>query len=175
LKKTFSIFLIISFLFNTSGYLLIFIALQSQLKEKAFDKISSGIHNSGCIIISFDINELSKGIAELIFYDENEFSYKGNMYDVIKKEEKNDSVYFYCLADADEDELNISFHDNNEKKDKKSQCQNMPGSFLLECLIVNNTISPEFYSGLNYFNELYQNRNTNYLEVPTLPPIQLSV
>ena len=52
-----------------------------------------------------------KQILILVFDDdgENEFEYKQQMYDVINKKNKGDSIYITCISDKDEDHLNEMF------------------------------------------------------------------
>jgi hypothetical protein len=64
--------------------LLIFLVLQSNLKESAREKISSNDYNRLQTLIVFTNKDLRNGKADLKFFDEQEFSFRGKMYDIIK-------------------------------------------------------------------------------------------
>jgi hypothetical protein len=53
--------------------------------------------------------------------EESEFCYKGKLYDIFKEEINTDTIYFYCLRDDKEEELNNSFNEylTDQKIDAK--------------------------------------------------------
>ena len=179
MKKTFSIFLILSFLFNAAGYLLIYSLLQSHLKEIAEENISTGRLVNKVLILAFSKTDINEVLSELRFLDKKEFSYKGKMYDVIKKECVNDSIYFYCLPDADEDELNLAFNKNfdgdEQNSDKNSPRQNLLKNILQDGVLSDNPILMRQFSKTNYFTHKSITALSNIYEVVTPPPVSLSV
>ncbi len=175
MKRTLSIFLVISFLFNTAGYLLIFLVIQSSLKENAREKISSNNYNHSQTLIVFANKNLDTGIAELKFYDEKEFSFKGKMYDIIKRENKNDSVYFYCLADTEEDELNLAFNKKGktEETDNNSGNLNFLKNILQDGLLTQNHFCPNNNFKIPFTKEESLITTSNICDIPTPPPVLL--
>jgi len=173
LKRTFSIFLLISFLFNTAGYLLIFLLLQSSLKDNVREKISS--NNYSQTLIVFANKNLNDGITELKFHDEKEFSFKGKMYDIIKRENKNDSVYFYCLADTKEDELNLALIKKGETGDSDKNSGNL---VLLKNVLQDGLLSHTLFDSDNNFKIPFTKEESlittsNICDIPTPPPVLL--
>ena len=83
--------------------------------------------------------------------NEYEFRFNGQMYDIIDKEEKGDSIYLYCIDDSIESEL-YSILDKfieNDTEDTDEQYG------------INNFLS-HFYL-LSEFNISFQNHQTNNL------------
>ena len=177
MKKTLSIFLALSFIFNAAGYLLIFLILQSSLKENAKEKISTGNLIYSDTLFVFAKNDLQNGIAGLKFIDEKEFSLMGKMYDIIKKENNNDSLYFYCLADADEDDLNLAFNKrtNSEKRDKNSENQRLLKNILQDGLLCEGLFNPLTISKINFYIDKSSFHTFNDFEILTPPPISIPV
>ncbi len=179
MKKTFSIFLILSFLFNAAGYLLIYSGLQSHLKEIAKENISTGRIVNKVLILAFSKTDINEGLSELRFLDEKEFTYKGKMYDVIKKECVNDSIYLDCLPDTNEDELNLAFNKNFDgdelNSNKNSPGQNLLKNILQDSVLSDNPILPRQFSKINYFTNKSITTLSNIYEVATPPPVSLSV
>lgn len=173
MKKIFSIFLVLSFLFNAAGYLLIFLILQSSLKENAAERIIAGDKNSSITMVVLAEKEFKEGVSELKFFDENEFSFKGKMYDIIKKENRNDSVYFYCLADLEEDDLNLAFSKNgtSEERGNGSAENSMLKNILQKGLLAEFPHSPGNIFNINYYNYCPLIPALNSSEIPTPPPV----
>jgi hypothetical protein len=177
LKKSFSIFLIISFLFNTTGSLLIFLVLQSNLKESAREKISSNDYNRLQTLIVFTNKDLRNGKADLKFFDEQEFSFRGKMYDIIKHENKNDSVYFYCFADTDEDDLNLAFtkKGNADEHDKNSANKNLLKNVLEDGVLTGPLFIPDYILERKFHGCKILKLSSETLEIPTPPPVLIPV
>lgn len=133
--------------------MLIYLGFQYSLKEEASEKIDSGMFSSKYEIIIFSNEEIRKGISDMIFLSKKEFLYKGKMFDIVKAVHKNDSTYFYCLPDKDEDKLNFAYNniDKNDKgADKKSAAEKLTKNIISEALI----------TGLSIY--LYQKTENNY-------------
>ncbi len=154
LRKLFSIFLIFSFIFNAGAYLLIYLAFQYSLKAEASEKISSGMFSSKYEIITFSKEEIRKGIPDLVFLNGKEFLYKGKMFDIVKTVHKNNSVYFYCLPDKDEDRLNHAYNNNVDKNNDDS------GKKAATEKLTKNIISEALIPGLSIY--LYKKTENNY-------------
>lgn len=61
------------------------------------------INESNLEILSFTEKQSKE---ELRWEHSKEFEYKGQMYDVVKSQEKDDSIVYWCWLDAEESELN---------------------------------------------------------------------
>ena len=176
MKKTFSIFLILSFLFNAAGYLLIYSVLQSHLKEIAEEKISASKLENRVTILAFSKSDINDGRSQLKFIDEKEFSYKGKMYDIITEKIVNDSIYFECFSDIDEDELNLAFNknfDGDENGDKNSSTQNLQKNILQDGVLSNDSILILQSKKISYYTNNSISTPSNIYEAATPPPVSL--
>lgn len=174
MKKTFSIFLITAFIFNAAGYLLIFLVLQSSLKDRAEEKLVSDNHVKSAVVLAFSKADFEEGIKEFKMMDEREFSFRGKMYDIIKTVNKNDSLYFYCIADTDEDDLNLAFSRNGNGDDGNKNAANKN---LLKNILQDGLLTKENFRPLNFSPMLFLGENTlqvtsSIREIPTPPPVK---
>ena len=170
--------MILSFLFNAAGYLLIYSVLQSHLKQVAEEKISISKLENRAITLAFSKTDINNGLSQLRFIDEKEFSYKGKMYDIITKKNVNDSVYFKCFSDIDEDELNLAFNknfDGDENGDKNSSGQNQLKNILQDGVLSNTPFLLPQFKKISYFANNSISAPPNVYEAATPPPISLSV
>ena len=99
------------------------------------------------------------------------------MYDIIKKENNNDSLYFYCLADEDEDNLNLAFNKkvSPEKRDNNSESQRLLKNILQDGLLSGSIFNPVTISKINLYSDKSSFHNFNYSEIPTPPPVSIPV
>ena len=102
LKRVVSISLLLIFLYNLSGYYLTFEVNRQQVRKEIKNKIKNSAPDSDLVtirILASDQNSLfwtKKG---------REFRYKGDMYDVVKCSQKEDSIVYKCIRDAKETKL----------------------------------------------------------------------
>lgn len=103
------------FLFNSFGYVLLFIKLQEDIKEEVLRKIADVIPEKDLHKISFFKND------KINWKEENEFELNGLMYDVVKREDKGNYVILYCFNDEKEANLLKNFKKHfDEERNKKS-------------------------------------------------------
>jgi len=108
----------------------VFYALQQECKMEMKRYLAHDLHHKDVVAITM---EKSNAIA-FHFEDKEEFTYEGNMYDVVHKESKAGKVIFYCIEDKKETGLLQAFlkHQNAEKNKTKMQ---QAGQFLTELSI----------------------------------------
>ena len=83
--------------------------MQYEIKSDITSLINKGIDVDMTIVISI----YKKEINNIIFSDNGkEMSYKGQMYDVIKSDENNTTVTYYCLNDIEETTLYASLDEH---------------------------------------------------------------
>lgn len=171
ISKFISCIVLISLIFNLVGHLLIYIQLKSFKKSQIIKAIKYGELNNLWEKIAFKKDELKN----ICFYENgNEFRLNGKMYDVISYREEGDSVYFYCINDVKEEELNsifIKFVYNNE--DSKQIPNNIREIFKIlnidYFLNLNPILIPEnFIEFLNIQKNSFPQKII--LEKPTPPP-----
>ena len=99
--------LLLIFLFNNFGYWFCFKVEQSDIKREMFEMTKQTVPNSELIALAIPAAEIN----DLLWQDENEFSYKGKMYDVVRSERSADkSTVYYCLNDTKEEALNANLN-----------------------------------------------------------------
>lgn len=115
MKRFVSILLVFLLLYNAFGYLFTYLHLKKTFKKEAFEKIDNFLAEEELIILGFSNAELNDKVH---FVHSREFIYNSEMYDIFKKEERNDSVFFKCICDKNETFLEKSFslYFNNESK-----------------------------------------------------------
>ena len=100
MKKFISSILLLILFLNIIGYHFIFQVQQYKVKEDMREHINSeDIRNA--TELRFSLADLTK----LKWEDENEFTFNGEMYDVIQKNESNGELILQCIKDKKETHL----------------------------------------------------------------------
>jgi hypothetical protein len=102
ITKLTSRILLLIFLYNSIGYFFIFKCAQSAIKKQAIQTIQSQSSHNLLETIAFHKNDLN---AINWIEKDDEFLYKGRLYDVANITETADSVIYQCLGDVLEDDL----------------------------------------------------------------------
>ncbi len=83
--------------------------LQQRACRKAVKTmLIEGISDHELVLLVFHRDEAEH---KLRFEEEHEFEYEGQMYDIVKSRQLNDSLYFWCWPDAKETALNKHFEE----------------------------------------------------------------
>jgi hypothetical protein len=113
LKKLIVIFLSVCFLLNIAGYHIIFYLRQEGIKTEMREAIRMQTYNENETDFVFSLND-KKAMKQLEWEGDDEFSFNGDMYDVIEKNTDNGKLIIRALADKKETAL------LNNTKDKWS-------------------------------------------------------
>ena len=73
------------------------------LRERVQQNLLSETSEEKLSILTFSAAEVN---SELVWKDRKEFSFKGEMYDVVRTEKSGDTIRYYCWHDVKETELN---------------------------------------------------------------------
>lgn len=98
-RSLIAVFLVVVFAFNMLGYCLFSVLIVTH-KKYVFNKIMSGEMDNEEVCVLHEADIIG---AE--WEHEKEFSWKGEMYDVIKKEYSKDGTIYTCKKDVKEDQL----------------------------------------------------------------------
>ena len=98
-KILLSLILLSALLLKMGGYYAILSFEREEIREKVEQKIIKSLKKSELICIIADAENLPKITWER---PEKEFSFEGNLYDVVHIEEVSGITYYYCLSDKDE-------------------------------------------------------------------------
>jgi len=106
-KKTASILIILMLIFNSFGYVLLYIQLKSVFKKQGFEKISNYLQDEELIFIT---DSKSNPNPDIIWIKGHEFKLHGKMYDVFSKVEKGDTIIYKVICDDNENALEHAYN-----------------------------------------------------------------
>lgn len=143
-----------------------------KLKKSVKKTIAEHIDRSLLVRLSFNKDEITK----LQWEHSKEFEYNSEMYDIVHKEIKSDSVVYWCWLDNEETNLEKSLNNLIAKSLGESQ-NDKPSKDIIKQLIKKTFISQtallytNTYTELNnYFNISSKRFNSIILEISSPPP-----
>jgi hypothetical protein len=143
LKRILPIFFLVIFLFNSLGYFIVFRFNQLEVRNQMRAEILENTPNSRFIKVSVS----SSHSPEIVWTDDNEFSYKGKRYDVVRSEKANGSVNYFCLNDSREDALFSQLNENlDNQADANKMANGKSGKLLLKLLAFDYFSTTEQFS-----------------------------
>jgi hypothetical protein len=171
-KKIFIILFSALLLFNSFGYIFVYLQVKNNLKDESLEKLKEYIPEEELEVIIYNSKDsLSDGKIE--FIEDDEIKYYDRMYDVYKKVEKSSVIYFYCVGDEKENVLNKAFSTYIKSIISKDTPQPALKNILmikLSFAIINQTdnLLANKLEQLISYSKLFL--TTNYPEVLTPPP-----
>ena len=140
-----------------------YLGLQLQkwrVKHEVKAKLIQGIDKSELTHLTFSKSQIE---TELDWEDDREFEYKGEMYDVIERHEKGDSVEVVCWHDKAETELNQrlqtlitkALHNSPEHRTRESLYYQFLKSLAIESL-------PQLHLNLSESQRRFASHITQY-------------
>ena len=102
MRRLLSIVLITAVLIEIAGFYCIYLVKQFYIKESAEISIHSNERPANELRFAFKLKNNSSEEASFRWTDDDEFTYKGMMFDVSHKEIVADSIILYCINDSDE-------------------------------------------------------------------------
>ena len=143
------------------------------VKKEVKRQMISGIDKKDLELLKFSKKETQ---TKLRWEHSKEFEYKGQMYDIVEKIVKEDSVYYWCWWDHEETKLNkeLSSLANNAFRDdpKKQKRQQQLFSYLNSLFFTpgftwHSDNSIQYKTPNFYYNEFYK---SIYITPPSPPP-----
>lgn len=114
------IVLIISiFLSKHVGIILVYNQIKLYHKKSIRNSINELKNSSLVVTISLSKKDLSETKLDITFIEKDEFKLNGRMYDIIETTETDDSIFYQCINDYEEEKLELAFVDyvmNNPSK-----------------------------------------------------------
>ena len=101
MKKIVSSILLLSLFLNIVGYHFIFQIQQHNIKEDMEEYLSKSENILNATELKLPLNDISK----LKWQDEKEFTYNGELYDVIQQKKVNGELIIQCIKDKKETHL----------------------------------------------------------------------
>ncbi|KAA3642594.1 MAG: hypothetical protein DWP98_13575 [Bacteroidetes bacterium] len=100
--KFFGILLLICFIAPVTTAYFVLKIQKKQVRKEVKWKMISGLDDSELVLLKI----AEKDKKALKWKHSKEFELKGEMYDIVKSEERNDTTYYWCWWDYEETKLN---------------------------------------------------------------------
>lgn len=128
----------------------VFELFQKNLRSEIVNQIKRGVPQRQQVILHFGIEDYRNTSSKIDWKDDNEFRLDGKMYDIVKTEFTEDSVFVYCIIDTEETDLysilDKLIEDDSENSDKENRFNNYFSHYY-------------FYSNQNSFTDIFQSEN----------------
>ena len=102
MKKLTSILVVFVIVFHLFGYFAVFKVMQRNIKKEIKTAIKQGVPDSELAYFRFPVNKKIQEKMGIRWLESNEFTYKGNMYDVVHKQYDGEFIIFKCVNDTQE-------------------------------------------------------------------------
>jgi hypothetical protein len=174
MKKTLAIFIIVLLLFNSMGYYIVFKTMQYAIKKEIKNSIKQGVPDKNLSLIKVAVND-EQNQAEIEWLEEHEFRYRGQMFDVVRSSLSNDTSYYYCINDKQEEQLFSSLDKQIEHHSKKSDANRAKSrniyKNIIRDVVFNKKISVRPVSRCLLFS-MTQEKMPSWFskDIPTPPP-----
>ncbi len=101
---------------------------------------------------------------------DDEIEYDGHMYDIIKKEKKDNDIYFYCYSDEKEDSLNKIINAQNDEQNHPSKVNYLQKDLAKNYLSPENIDSNSKSNHIQIINVDHFSFSSHFCEVLSPPP-----
>ena len=118
MKKFVTLFVLLVFLVNAMGYFIVFRCNQYLIRQEMIGSIRNGSFHQKLVALKVAHPENDPRFRRT---GQREFSYDGNLYDLVSERKTGDVTVFYCLRDIREEQLILGFtvylrHTNNSPR-----------------------------------------------------------
>jgi hypothetical protein len=120
MKRFFAILFVSLYIYNIVGYLFVFSILQQRVRREVKQSLAATLPESDIIRFSFPTKSIDNEMSDLRFTEDFEFAYDGKLYDVVRKTTTADSTIFYCINDAQEEQLYADLDNHVQREMGKS-------------------------------------------------------
>jgi hypothetical protein len=161
-KRTIAILLSVIILFQLTGFLIVFKVKQQAIRKEIKHLIKNGVPQNELFAIEFN----SSNKLDFDWKHSREFSYKGNMYDIVRTDTINQSTFlFYCVNDIQEKQLfanldkmvSSCFSEQSQQTDKQIDfSQLLTLKYLAPNVYLLFYKSNSLFFRANYLNHQYQ-------------------
>ncbi|MDT0678009.1 hypothetical protein [Autumnicola musiva] len=117
MKKASVILLLFIFSFNSVGFYITFGIQLYQIKTEVRQKIIDGTPEEELVQLKYS----SETKEEFHWHEDGEFRYRGKMYDVVRAEDGENTIVYYCIVDKEETILLASLKKQLEKNSKRNK------------------------------------------------------
>lgn len=160
-KQLIPIFLLILILFHGALQLLVIKIFLAQHKKEMFLSIDNGTFEYDLILFKISKDDLEKSVSDIEWVEEDEFRIGREMYDVVDRKVKGDSIYLFCLHDTEESILysTIAKIFNNLLGNEPNSTGNLTS--------ITNFLSEFYFSKASELDKFYLKERTRYFPLKT--------
>ena len=156
------------------GYYIVFKATQFAIKKEIKNIIKHGVPDKNLSLIKVSVDDAKKQ-AEMEWLEDHEFRYQGQMYDVVRSYTSNDTSYFYCINDKQEEHLFSALDKHIGQHSKKTDANSSKAlniyKNIIRDFVINTKISIRPVSWYLLFSNVQVNIPTWFSkDIPTPPP-----
>jgi len=105
IKRIISVIMLILIISHGIYQLFIFKLFQVKYRTEAYSEIDTGLANEKLVLFSFRVEDYKNNRINVEWIEEDEFRFEKEMYDIVKKEVKGNSIYLFCFHDRKESML----------------------------------------------------------------------
>ena len=172
-RKTFTILLVILFIYNTVGFLVVYSFLSNHYKDCGIREAEEFADENEIQILVFDKTDIQNSKVDFRWIESREFKYNGDFYDIIKKEVNENQLILYCISDTKETKLEKDFECeldiNTTNKKLNSGHKNIFNFFNYEVISEIDSNLSELKK-LSYGCNYIKNYMPIFTEIPSPPP-----
>jgi len=135
LKKSISILVLSLFIYNILGFFALYPFLSLYYKNLGMQKTGEHSDREMIELLIFNKEDIVENRIDFKWIHSREFKYNGDMYDIVKKEERDNQLFLYCINDKKEKKLEEEFArkiQDNSSNSKLRQLSNQLNVLLSE-------------------------------------------
>lgn len=156
LRKLITFIVILTFLLSNSiGVVIVYQQIKFYHKRTIREQIKKNNFSQVIELLSFSKKDLKDKSILIEFIEKNEFRFKGKLYDIISTQETEDSIFYKCINDTKEEELETVFVNyvvnNEQRQDLPVPIKQLLSSLQLEYFLLNKFLNQPFLN-LSYFS-----------------------
>lgn len=121
IKKSLAILITALLLFNSSGYILLYVSSLHFVKKYILKALDNNEYDKEIFLLTLSKKDIAEGKISFKWFHSREFRYNGDMYDIKKNLSDEDSLRVYCYFDEKENLLEQLFHKFAKSEGDKSK------------------------------------------------------
>jgi len=158
------------------GYYFVFKVNQSIIQSEIKGIINSGFHKEMVVLVKIDCPDSNPNFKKT---DLHEFSYCGQLYDIVSESVKGKTTWYYCINDKQEERLITGFEkiqtlDPGLSSSGKSKQSHALLYHLITIALIREPIVLAYPQPLNVLFGYNQRHLLTPLNIPVSPPPKLS-
>lgn len=105
MKKFVALIFLSLYVYNIAGYLALFAVMQQRARAEIKRTLKESVPEGDLFYFAFHTQLLESGQYAIQWIEEDEFRHNGSMYDIVRRHVSQDTTYFVCVNDLQEEKL----------------------------------------------------------------------